>query len=133
MHDQTRDPVQWLVWHVVLIKHWFNNRKRKQNDSSSVDQQSRYKRKARACLSLKRLTPWDSIFRLDILQNPNIQNPAHPDGIKLGSDLECYTQSLPQLFTCTPQGTARILSVLLISMASHPIPFKSRSCVRCLF
>ena len=49
-----RDAVQWLVWHVLLIKHWFNNRKRKQNDSSSVDQQSRPKRKARASLSLKR-------------------------------------------------------------------------------
>ena len=77
-----RDPVQWLVWHVVLIKHCFNNRKREQNDSSSVDQQSRQKRKARASLSLKRLTAWDSIFGHDILQNPNIRNPAHPDGVK---------------------------------------------------
>ena len=82
MHDLIRDPVQRLVWHVVLIKHWFINRKRKQNDSSSVDQQSRQKRKARASLSLKRLRAWDSIFGLDILQNPNIQIPAHPDGIK---------------------------------------------------
>ena len=82
MHDLIRDPVQWLVWHVVFIKHWFINRKRKQNDSSSVDQQSRQKRKARASLSLKRLRAWDSIFGLDILQNPNIQIPAHPDGIK---------------------------------------------------
>ena len=41
-----RDPVQWLVWHVVSIKHWFNNRKRKQNHSSSVDQESRQTTKA---------------------------------------------------------------------------------------
>ena len=83
MHYLIQDPVQWLVWHVVWIKHWFNNCKRKQNDSSSVDQQSRQKRKARASLSLKRLTAWDSIFWLGILQNPNIQNPAHPDWIRL--------------------------------------------------
>ena len=58
MHYLIWDPVQWLVqWlvlHVVLIKHWFNNLKRKQNDSSSVNQQSRSKRKARASLSVKR-------------------------------------------------------------------------------
>ena len=45
--------VQWLVWHIVLIKCWSNNSKRKQNYSSYVDQQSRQKRKARASLSLK--------------------------------------------------------------------------------
>ena len=47
MQDLMQDPVQLLVWHVVLIKHWFNNHKRKQNDSSSVNQQSRQKRKAK--------------------------------------------------------------------------------------
>ena len=36
MHDFTRDPVQRLVWLYVLIKHWFNNHKRKQNDCSSL-------------------------------------------------------------------------------------------------
>ena len=54
MRDLMQDHVHWLVWHVVLIKNWFNKHKRKQNDSSSVDQQSRLKRKARASLSLKR-------------------------------------------------------------------------------
>ena len=82
MQDFILDAVQWLVWCVVLIKHWYNNSKWKQNDSSSVDQQSRQKRKAMASLSLKRLTALDSIFILQILQNPNIQNPSHPDLIK---------------------------------------------------
>ena len=82
MQDFILDAVQWLVWCVVLIKHWYNNSKWKQNDSSSVDQQSRQKRKAMASLSLKRLTALDSIFILQILQKPNIQNPSHPDLIK---------------------------------------------------
>ena len=85
MQDFIQDAVHWLVWYFVLIKHWFNNSKWKQNDSSSVDQQSKA-RKARASLSLKRLTAWDSFFGLHILQNPNIRLGSQPDGIKLGSD-----------------------------------------------
>ena len=75
--DSIQDAVQWLLWRVVLIKHWFSNCKWKQNDSSSFDQQSRRKRKATASLSLKRLTAWDSIFGLHILLHPSIQNPSH--------------------------------------------------------
>ena len=139
MHDLIRDPVQWLVWHVVFIKHWFINRKRKQNDSSSVDQQSRQKRKAGASMSLKRLTAWDSIFRLEILQNPNIQNPAHPDGIKFRLTFRVpYSAfaAIVHMFT-TKDGWNPVSDSESDFLASHPIPFKtnfkSRSCVRCLF
>ena len=118
MHYLILDPSQWLVWHVVLIKHCFNNCKRKQNDSSSVDQQLRQKRKARASLPLKRLIQSsDSTYcrtQIDKIQHTLTEQ-------NLGSDLECHTQSFLQLFTCSQQRTAGILSVLLISMASHPI------------
>ena len=57
-----RDPVQWLVWYVVLIQNWFNNCKRKQNDSRYVDQpQSRPKRKAKGKSVIEKvdsLGPW---------------------------------------------------------------------------
>ena len=57
-----QDPIQRLVWQVDLIKHWFNHHKTKQNDSSSVDQQSRQNRKARAT--------WAS---LSLNRGPNLQ------------------------------------------------------------
>ena len=126
MHDLIRDPVQWLVWHVALIRHWFNNRKRKQSDSSSVDQQSRQKRKARASLSLTRLTAWDSIFGLDILQNPNIQNPAHPDGIKFRLRFRVpYSvfAAIVHMFT-TKDGWNPVSASDFYGKPSHPIQVK---------
>ena len=74
MHDLIRDPVQWQVWNIVLIKHCFNNCKRKQYDSSSVDQDSRsrdQKVRQRARLSLKRLTLGLNLQTLHIVE-PNI-------------------------------------------------------------
>ena len=122
-----RDPVPWLVWHVVSIKHCFNNRKRKQNDSSSVDQQSRQKRKARASLSLKRLRAWDSIFGLDILQNPNIQIPAHPDGIKFRLRFRVPYSVFAAIFHMfiTKDGWNPVSASDFYGKSSYPIQVKS--------
>ena len=59
------------------------------------------KKEGKASLSLKRLTASDSIFGLDILQNPNKQNPRFSVPY---SDLECHTQSLLLLLTCSSQS-----------------------------
>ena len=129
MLDLIRDPVQRLVWHVVLIKHWFNYRKRKKNYSSSVDQQSRQKRKATASLSLKRLpvTACDSIFGLDILQNPNIQNPAHPDGIKFRLRFRVPYSVFAAIFHMfiTKDGWNPVSASDFYGKSSYPIQVKS--------
>jgi hypothetical protein len=63
--------------HLHIIRHWILSRKRNEPDSSTEERRPRRKNKV-----FRRLDAWGSIFGDDILQNPNIQNPNHPDGIK---------------------------------------------------
>ena len=76
------NPVLWLTWHVILIKHWFSiNRAAWTGDQSSILRQKR-RRKDRELDFRRRLLSWDSTFGKDILLNTNIQKPQHPDGKK---------------------------------------------------
>ena len=63
--------------HLHIIRHWILSRKRNEPDSRTEERRPRRKNKV-----FRRLDAWGSIFGDDILQNPNIQNPNHPDGIK---------------------------------------------------
>ena len=70
-------PEEWMQLHFLLIKPWFLSRKRKPEL-----EQPEYSSPRRQCKVYRRLDAWGSIFGDAILQNPNIQDPKHPDGIK---------------------------------------------------
>ena len=72
MHDFTRDPVQRLVWLYVLIKHWFNNHKRKQNDCSPVNQQLRQEGKNMSVIDSEKGTQSSESTCIDISFTGNI-------------------------------------------------------------
>jgi hypothetical protein len=71
------DPASLLSAHILVMKRWFLSRKRKQQDHEPEDSRPR-----RPNLVYRRLDAWGSVFGEDILQNPHIQDPTHPDGIK---------------------------------------------------
>jgi hypothetical protein len=71
------DPASLLPAHILVMKRWFLSRKRKQQHHEPEDRRPR-----RPNLVFRRLDAWGSVFGEDILQNPHIQYPTHPDGIK---------------------------------------------------
>jgi hypothetical protein len=95
MLDIVDNPVLFLTWHVLLIKHWFSTRR---EASSSGQNAQKRRRIMRDSDSRRRLHSWDSVFGKDILLNSNIQNPRHRDGEKFR--LRFRVSELNCLFEC---------------------------------
>ena len=125
MHYLILDPSQWLVWHVVLIKHCFNNCNLQEEAEwfqfcwPTVKTEKEGKGKS----AIEKV---DSIFRLNILQNPNRQNPAHPDRTKFRLRFRVPYSIFPAIVHMfTAKNCWNFVSTSdFYGKPSHLIPFK---------
>ena len=100
------------------IRHWILSRKRKHPQSGSEESSPTGKP--------HRLDAWGSIFGDDILQNPNIQLPTHPDGIKFKSRFQVLYSvfmSIVGMFR-TREGWNPATSTDPRAQAAHPLEIK---------
>ena len=78
LEDSDSEADDLMQSQMQLILTQFCSKKRKQIVPDSLP----CSRKSRAGVSLLRRDAWGSIFGLDTLMNPHIQNPQHPAGIR---------------------------------------------------
>ncbi len=82
MEDEEDEPDACLKSQLLAVKYCLEASKRKEHGNSAPELDSPCPRKKRECKKYHRQNAWQSVFGMKVLNNPNIQNPTHPDAIK---------------------------------------------------
>ena len=82
MEDEEDEPDASLQSQLLAVKHCLEVAKRKEHRHEASELDSPCPRKKRNCIKYHRHNAWQSVFSMNVLNNPNIQSPSHPDAIK---------------------------------------------------
>jgi hypothetical protein len=84
MEDEEDEPDACLQSQLLAVKHCLEAAIRKEHRHEASELDSPCPRKKRNSTKYHRhnaMNAWHSVFGMNVLNNPNIQSPSHPDAI----------------------------------------------------